>query len=148
MPALARTVETVVSGSLMSWATYREGRAATGCGREIDAVLQAYVTPARTVAAVRVPPPSAPAWRLAHGRRSQRAAPEGEDECARPGRRVRPHRDANRSFPAADGSSGTSGRTPFHSCREASVTRCTISSLVLGTVARHRPPGGIEVQPP
>jgi AcrR family transcriptional regulator len=37
--ALARTVETVVGGSLMSWATYREGKAADWIGRELEAVL-------------------------------------------------------------------------------------------------------------
>ena len=44
---LARTVETVIGGSLMTWACYREGRAATWMRRDLDAVLQAYVTPSR-----------------------------------------------------------------------------------------------------
>jgi AcrR family transcriptional regulator len=37
--ALARTVETVISGSLMSWATYREGKAVDWIGRDLEAVL-------------------------------------------------------------------------------------------------------------
>ena len=40
----------------MTWACYREGRAATWMRRDVDAVLQAYVGDA--VAAVRVPPPA------------------------------------------------------------------------------------------
>jgi AcrR family transcriptional regulator len=36
---LARTIEVVVSGSLMAWATYREGRAADWIGRDLEAVL-------------------------------------------------------------------------------------------------------------
>ena len=46
--ALARTVETVVSGSLMSWATYREGRAVDWIGRELDAALAPYLRRPRT----------------------------------------------------------------------------------------------------
>jgi AcrR family transcriptional regulator len=45
---LARTVETVISGSLMTWACYREGRAAAWMRRDLEAVLQAYVTPRRS----------------------------------------------------------------------------------------------------
>jgi hypothetical protein len=41
--SLARTVETVVGGSLMSWATYREGRAADWIRRELDAVLAPWL---------------------------------------------------------------------------------------------------------
>jgi AcrR family transcriptional regulator len=37
--SLARTVETVIGGSLMSWATYREGRAVDWIGRDLEAVL-------------------------------------------------------------------------------------------------------------
>ena len=37
--SLARTVETVVGGSLMSWATYREGKAVDWIGRDLEAVL-------------------------------------------------------------------------------------------------------------
>jgi hypothetical protein len=44
---LARTVETVIGGSLMTWACYREGSAGAWMRRDLDAVLQAYVTPAR-----------------------------------------------------------------------------------------------------
>ena len=53
VPALARTVETVIGGSLMTWACYREGRAATWMRRDVDAVLQAYVTPSRPSASRR-----------------------------------------------------------------------------------------------
>jgi AcrR family transcriptional regulator len=46
--ALGRTIETVVGGSLMSWATYREGQAADWMTRELDAVLTPWLTsPAR-----------------------------------------------------------------------------------------------------
>ena len=41
--ALARTVETVISGSLMSWATYREGKAADWIGRDLEAVLAPWL---------------------------------------------------------------------------------------------------------
>jgi AcrR family transcriptional regulator len=41
--ALARTVETVISGSLMSWAAYREGKAADWIGRDVDAVLAPWL---------------------------------------------------------------------------------------------------------
>ena len=40
---LAGAVEAVISGSLMTWACYREGSAATWIRRELEAVLQAYV---------------------------------------------------------------------------------------------------------
>ena len=42
--ALARTVETIVGGSLMSWATYREGKAADWIARDLDAVLAPWLT--------------------------------------------------------------------------------------------------------
>jgi len=42
--SLARTVETVVGGSLMSWATYREGKAADWIVRDLDAVLAPWLT--------------------------------------------------------------------------------------------------------
>jgi AcrR family transcriptional regulator len=45
--SLARTVETVVSGSLMSWATYREGKAAAWIVRDLDAVLEPWLTRVR-----------------------------------------------------------------------------------------------------
>jgi AcrR family transcriptional regulator len=41
--ALARTVETVISGSLMSWATYREGKAADWIGIDLEAVLAPWL---------------------------------------------------------------------------------------------------------
>jgi hypothetical protein len=43
VPSLARTVETVISGSLMTWATYREGKAADWIGRELEAVLRPWL---------------------------------------------------------------------------------------------------------
>jgi AcrR family transcriptional regulator len=39
VPSLARTVEVVISGSLMTWATYREGRAADWIGGDLEQVL-------------------------------------------------------------------------------------------------------------
>jgi hypothetical protein len=41
--SLARTVETVISGSLMVWATYREGRAVDWIRRDLEAVLLPYL---------------------------------------------------------------------------------------------------------
>ena len=41
---IARTVETVISGSLMSWATYREGAAVDWIVRDLDAVLAPWLT--------------------------------------------------------------------------------------------------------
>jgi len=43
---LARTVETVIGGSLMSWACYQTGSAARWIRRDLDAVLQPYEAPA------------------------------------------------------------------------------------------------------
>ena len=40
---LARTVETIIGGSLMSWATYREGKAADWIGRDLEAVLAPWL---------------------------------------------------------------------------------------------------------
>jgi len=40
---LARTVETVIGGSLMSWATYREGRAADWINRDLESVLAPWL---------------------------------------------------------------------------------------------------------
>ena len=37
--SLARMVETVIGGALMSWAVYREGRAVDWIGRDLEAVL-------------------------------------------------------------------------------------------------------------
>jgi AcrR family transcriptional regulator len=41
---LARTVETVIGGSLMSWATYGEGKAVEWIGRDLEAVLAPWLT--------------------------------------------------------------------------------------------------------
>jgi AcrR family transcriptional regulator len=41
---LARTIEAVVGGSLMSWATYREGKAADWIGRDLELVLAPWLT--------------------------------------------------------------------------------------------------------
>jgi AcrR family transcriptional regulator len=51
VPVLARTVETVISGSLMSWAAYREGKAADWIGRELEAVLAPWLRRPRARAA-------------------------------------------------------------------------------------------------
>ena len=40
---LARTIETVIGGSLMSWACYREGSAAAWIRQDLDAVLQPHL---------------------------------------------------------------------------------------------------------
>jgi AcrR family transcriptional regulator len=44
---LARTIEAVVSGSLMTWACYREGSAVAWIRREVDAVLEPHMVPGR-----------------------------------------------------------------------------------------------------
>src|SRR5262249_49144588 len=44
---LARTIETVIGGSLMSWACYREGAATAWVRRDLDAVLQPYLVARR-----------------------------------------------------------------------------------------------------
>jgi AcrR family transcriptional regulator len=41
---LARTLEVVISGSLMAWATYQEGAAADWIARDVEAVLSPYLT--------------------------------------------------------------------------------------------------------
>jgi len=41
---LGRTIETVLNGSLMSWATYREGKAANWIARDLEAVLAPWRT--------------------------------------------------------------------------------------------------------
>jgi AcrR family transcriptional regulator len=53
--ALARTVETIVGGSLLSWATYREGRAADWITRDLEAVLAPHLPPPRPGRAKRSP---------------------------------------------------------------------------------------------
>ena len=45
--SLARTVEVVIGGSLMSWATYREGRAVDWIGRDLEAVLAPWLRNSR-----------------------------------------------------------------------------------------------------
>lgn len=40
---LARTIESVIGGSLMSWACYREGPAASWIGQDLDSVLEPHV---------------------------------------------------------------------------------------------------------
>ena len=40
---LARTLEVVISGSLMAWATYQEGAAADWIARDVEAVLSPYL---------------------------------------------------------------------------------------------------------
>ena len=49
--SLARTVEVVVGGSLMSWATYREGKAVDWIVRDLDAVLKPWLPASRSKAA-------------------------------------------------------------------------------------------------
>ena len=46
--ALARAVEAVIGGSLMTWACYQEGKAANWIQRDLDAVLKPYVEPPPT----------------------------------------------------------------------------------------------------
>jgi AcrR family transcriptional regulator len=41
--SLARTVETVINGSLMSWATYRDGQAADWIRQDLEAVLAPWL---------------------------------------------------------------------------------------------------------
>jgi AcrR family transcriptional regulator len=45
---LARSIEVVVSGSLVTWATYREGKAADWLTRDCDAVLAPWLQPTRS----------------------------------------------------------------------------------------------------
>jgi AcrR family transcriptional regulator len=45
---LARTVETVIGGSLMSWACYQEGSAGSWIQRDLDAVLEPHLAKAGT----------------------------------------------------------------------------------------------------
>jgi len=40
---LAKVVETTLGGSLLTWATYREGPAASGLRADLDAVLEPYL---------------------------------------------------------------------------------------------------------
>lgn len=45
--SLARTIETVIGGSLMAWACYRKGGAASWILEDLEAVLKPYLAPAR-----------------------------------------------------------------------------------------------------
>ena len=49
--SLARTVEVVIGGSLMAWATYREGRAVDSLARDLEAVLAPWLRKPRARAA-------------------------------------------------------------------------------------------------
>jgi AcrR family transcriptional regulator len=49
--ALARTVETVIGGSLMTWATYREGKSVDWIGQDLEAALAPWLIRARAAAA-------------------------------------------------------------------------------------------------
>ncbi len=70
IPGLARAIEAVISGSLMTWACYREGSAATWIRRDLDAVLKAYVASNRQ--------PKALASRRSQGRPAKgRSVPPG-----------------------------------------------------------------------
>ena len=51
--SLARIVEVVVGGSLMSWATYREGKAVDWIVRDLDAVLKPWLPVTRAKTATR-----------------------------------------------------------------------------------------------
>jgi AcrR family transcriptional regulator len=53
--SLARTVETIVSGSLMTWACYQEGSAASWLRRELESVLQPHLRRAGAAARARRP---------------------------------------------------------------------------------------------
>src|SRR5262245_48730047 len=48
--ALARAIEAVISGSLMTWACYQEGTAARWIRRDLDAVLRPYLERPRAAA--------------------------------------------------------------------------------------------------
>lgn len=48
--SLARTVEVVVGGSLMSWATYRQGKAVDWIVKDLDAVLKPWLRVSRAKA--------------------------------------------------------------------------------------------------
>lgn len=49
--SLARTIDTVIGGSLFSWACYQEGSAARWIRTDVEAVLAPYLTGLRPVAA-------------------------------------------------------------------------------------------------
>jgi AcrR family transcriptional regulator len=52
--SLARTVETVIGGSLMTWACYREGPAADWIRRDLEAVLRPHLPGTRGTSAAKV----------------------------------------------------------------------------------------------
>ena len=43
VPRLARLIEAIIGGSLMSWACYREGSAAAWIRQDVDAVLEPHL---------------------------------------------------------------------------------------------------------
>jgi AcrR family transcriptional regulator len=45
--SLVRTIEAVIPGSMLTWATYREGRAAAWIRRDLDRVLMPYLADGR-----------------------------------------------------------------------------------------------------
>ena len=49
-PRLARTLETIIAGSLFAWATYREGAALQWLRDDLEAVLEPYLAGARRAA--------------------------------------------------------------------------------------------------
>lgn len=51
-PRLARTIEAVISGSLMTWACYRTGAAAVWIRHDLDAVLQPHLAVGREARAL------------------------------------------------------------------------------------------------
>jgi AcrR family transcriptional regulator len=61
--SLARTVEAVIGGSLMSWATYREGTAVDWIGAHVEAALAPWLTATQRRAA------AAPGRKRATGKR-------------------------------------------------------------------------------
>lgn len=45
---LARTIEAIIGGSMITWATYRKGKADRWMRRELDAVLEPHLRPSRS----------------------------------------------------------------------------------------------------
>lgn len=69
---LARAVEAVIGGSLMTWACYREGPAAAWIRRDLDAVLQGSVVRARPPKTNASRRPASPSKRRSVRRRHRR----------------------------------------------------------------------------
>jgi AcrR family transcriptional regulator len=67
---LARTIEAMISGSLMTWACYREGAAAAWIRRDLDAVLQPHLAEGRGSKA-------SPSDRVSRRQGKRRPAPRG-----------------------------------------------------------------------